>query len=43
MISVDNMFDDNGNIKCTDDIIESVRDKRVDRPVDYPNIKDNNN
>ena len=43
MISVDNMFDDNGNIKHTDDIIESVRDKRVDRPVEYPNIKKNNN
>ena len=40
MISVDNMFYYNGNIKYTDDIRKSVRDKRVDRPVEYPNIRE---
>ena len=38
MISVDNILDDDGFIKKTEDIIKSCHEIRLDRVVDYPNV-----
>jgi hypothetical protein len=38
MISVDNILDDDGFIKKTEDIIKSCNDTRVDKLVDYPKV-----
>lgn len=38
MISVDNLLDENGVIKPTDQIISSCTDIRIDNIVDYPKV-----